>query len=293
LNWKKRVSGTTLFLLLLLSAGCGAVKKKTVVTVPPAYAQAKAATLEELIFLVNDDYARIASLTVPRFEVEFTGGSIEDGYFEEYRKAKGYLVAEEPDSIFVNILNPLTSSSVLVMASRRKRFQIWIPSRNQYVTGRTDVETDEENAVYQVRPTHILQGMLIEPVETGSLGPKYYVEEDQDGRFKYYVLVLLEADDRSPVLRLVRKIWIERSRMQVVRQQYFEDSRMVSDIRYGESVQMDGSLVPDEVHINRPVDGYSISFDVDTKGVTLNRQMKPDAFELDQPPGSELIVVGE
>ena len=87
-------------------------------------------------------------MTVSKFEVEFTGGSIEDGYFEKYRTAKGYLVSRRPNSVFVNILNPLTSSSVLVMASHEELFQIWIPSRNQFVTGRADVERDEENPVY-------------------------------------------------------------------------------------------------------------------------------------------------
>lgn len=95
-----------LALLAMFAAGCGAVKEKEKVQAPQTYLEAKIATDAELIELVNDTYADIESIAVARFDVEFTGGSLEDGYFEKYRKASGYLVAKRPDSIFVNILNP-------------------------------------------------------------------------------------------------------------------------------------------------------------------------------------------
>ncbi len=278
-------------LLLVAALSCGAVKERKVVTTPPAYAAARTASLSELVELVNDRYAGIDSLTVSKLDVEFTGGSIEDGYFEKYRTAKGYLVAEEPRSVFVNILNPLTSSSVLVMASHNDEFQIWIPSRNQFVTGRTDVKTDEDNPIYNVRPLHILEGIMIEPVPVQDPEVKYYVEEDKDQAHKYYVLGIFRATPESQVLELQRKIWIERSTMHIRRQQYYSGSELTSIVRYGNSVEIGNKLVTTRVEIDRPVERYAISFEFKPETVELNRELKTESFTLRVPAGAEVVQV--
>lgn len=291
MNQMTRAKLLLVIVLVLLALSCGAVKERTVVTAPPAYAAAKTASLSELADLINQRYAAIESLTVSKLDVEFTGGSIEDGYFEKYRTAKGYLVAEEPNSIFINILNPLTSSSVLVMASHDGEFQIWIPSRNQFVTGRTDVRTDQDNPVYNVRPLHIMEGILIEPVPVQDPGFKYYVEEDRDETYKYYVLGIFRSIPESPVLELQRKIWIERSTMQIRRQQYYSGSELTSIVDYGASVEVGGRLVTTRVEIDRPLESYTISFDFKPETVDLDRELKPDSFTLRLPAGAELVQV--
>lgn len=279
-------------LLLLLLTGCGAVKERKVLTVPPAYAAAQTATLSDLMSLINDRYAGIDSLVVSRLSVEFTGRSIEQGYFEKYRKADGYLVAEEPDSIFLNILNPLTHSSVLVMASRAHRFEIWIPSRNQFVTGQTDLKVDEENPVYNVRPEHILQGILVGAVP-GEKQFRYSLEEDQDAQYKYYVVDVFRLEPDSQVLELLRKVWIERSRLRLARQQFYRGPQVVSVVTYSEPVAVQDKLVSTQVTVDRPIDGYSISFSFEPDKIQLNRSVKEEAFKLEQPPGAEVIQVDD
>lgn len=286
-----RISSSLLIAFFAIS--CGAVREREVVTAPPAYAEAQTASIDELVSLVNDRYADIRTMTVSRFEVEFTGGSIEDGYLEKYRKADGYFVAEEPSSIFVNILNPLTNSSVLVMASHDQTFQIWIPSRNQFVVGSTDVPPDEENPVYNVRPSHIVEGILIEPIPVNDSQYKYSFEEQQDDRYKYYVLAIYRLRKDSPVLELVRRIWVERSAMELVRQQYYNGGEVVSIMRYGTSVPVGEHLVSQSVTIERPVERYAISFDFDTERVVLDKELKQDSFVIEQPAGSELVFVEE
>ncbi len=277
----------------VLVTGCGAVREKEKVKAPETYLQAKVATEAELMDLININYAGIDSIAVPRFNVELTGGSLEDGYFEKYRKANGYLVAKRPDSIFVNILNPLTKSSVLTMASTGNVFQIWIPSKNQYVTGPAEIAREVDNPVYNARPSHFLQGIMIEAVELDQTGINYYFEEEDDGIFRYYVLVVLARSPGSSRLTLHRKIWIERSSLQVRKQQYFQDSRVVSDIEYGPSVPVADRMVPTTVRINRPLDKYSIDFEIETDSVSLNRELKASVFVVPKPPGAELIRVEE
>lgn len=291
--WKKLIFLGFSVLFVLLHAGCGAVREKETVQAPQTYLQARSASDTELMELINKDYAGIDSIAISSFEVEFTGGSLQDGYFEKYRKAGGYLVAKRPESIFVNILNPLTKSSVLTMASAADEFQIWIPSKNQYVTGAVDVERDEDNPVYNARPSHFIQGIMMERIEIDREGLAYYIAEEDNGVFRYYVLVVLAREPGSARLSLNRKIWIERSSLQVRRQQYFKDSKIVSDIKYGPAVEIGEILVPTTVNIDRPLDRYSISFEIDTQSVKLNRELNPDVFEVPRPAGAELIRVEE
>jgi len=283
--------GISVLSLALLASGCGAVKERKVLMMPPAYAAAKTATLEELVDLVNQRYSGIESITVKKFNVEFTGGSIEEGYLEKYRKAKGYLVAQQPDSIFVNILNPLTSSSVLVMTSTAGEFKIWVPSKNQFVVGRTDYMPEVDNPVYNVRPSHIIDGILIEPIRLETASIKCHLEEEQDGRYKYYVIGVFRFNQDSPFLEMERKIWIERSQMALRRQQYYHQGQVTSNITYGVPIPVGSKYVSSRIAIERPLERYSISFVIDSESVQLDRQLREDSFKLRQPPGAELIRV--
>ena len=276
---------------LVATAGCGAVKEKKVVTAPPAYAAARTATAEELISLINDQYANVESLTVRRCDVEFTGGSIDDGYLEKYRKANGLMIAQDPGSVFVNILNPLTNSTVVVMASRNEQFQIWIPSKNTFVTGPTNVTPEEDNPIYNVRPSHILEGVFLEPIPIDDPDSRFFVIEDQDDRYKYYVIGVFELGSGTPDARLVRRLWIERSSLRLKKQQYFDGTEVVSTIDYDVPVEVQGRLVNTKVKIERPRDRYSIAFSMKADNIKLDRPLKAEAFEIQQPAGAEIVIV--
>lgn len=275
----------------LLGVACGAVKERRVVRVPPAYLAAQEATPAQLVSLVNERYAAVEALAVPRLEVEFVGGSIEEGYLEKYRKAGGYLAVQRPDSIFMNVLNPLTKSSVLVLAAHRGEFRVWIPSRNQFVTGSVSVPADHENAVYNVRPDHILEGVLIQPVPVDPFH-RIGVAEEQDAQYKYYVLEVLKEPVRGGLfLQLERKIWIERSRMELRRQVFFNNGSRVSDVTYGRSLLLGGKAVPLEVAVKRPREGYTVRLSFDGEGIRLNPKLEERVFGLEPPPGAEIVHV--
>jgi len=290
---RKQLRCVTLAWSLVLVCSCGAVKEHRVVTVPPAYLAAQTVRPVELVSLFQHRYADVKALAVSRLEVEFTGGSLEEGYFEKYRKAGGYLAVRNPDSIFLNVLNPLTKSSVLVLAADSGRFQVWIPSRNQFVTGPTDMPAREENAIHNVRPEHILPALLIEPIPIDPLH-RLSVEEQQDPRFKYYaVSVLREEEEDSRFLQLERRIWIERSGLELVRQQYFEAGALVSEIRYRSVTSIETKMVPTEIEVARPQEGYTVRLVFDGEGIRLDPELRTDVFALDPPPGAEVIEVGE
>ena len=277
---------------ILILVGCGgAVKKRTQVTSPPAYASAQVASLDELVRMINERYAVAESLSVSSLKVEFVGGSIETGVIEEYRSAKAYLVAKWPDSIYVNILNPLTSSTVVAMAAAGETFQIWIPGENKYLTGRADAEFEEENPIFNVRPQHLLEGVLVERIPVNSLDYRYFLEETEDSRFKYYVVGVIKIGDASQSVRLVRKLWIERSTLNLVRQQYYDSGERVSSITYDRPREIDGILIPSDIEIERGRENYRIALELAQEGIKVNQSVREGAFEVPVPPGAELIEV--
>lgn len=276
---------------ILLSGCARLVKRKTKLDVPAAYQQAKSLSVSELVELINNRYAGVETLSASDFQVEFTGGSMERGYLEQYPRGKGYLVARSPDSVYVNVLNPLTSSTVAVMASQGETFQIWVPRENKYFTGKTDVELDSKDPFFNVRPQHILNGLLIERIPTDRRTERYFLEEDEDGQFKYYVLAIVEISN-SAEIRLQRKLWIERSTMRLVRQQYYgPGGELTAHIRYNQPVDREGRLINTSLEIQRPHEGYSLHLEMQSDGIRINQALKEGIFEVSRPAGAQLVVV--
>ena len=278
--------------ILLLNCGCaGVAKRKSRVDIPPAYLRARSAGLKELVELINNRYTGIETVTVSHFDVEFKAGSIQKGYFEKYPRAKGYLVAQAPDSLLINILHPLSSSTVVTMGAQGDTFQIWHPGENKYLTGRTTVRFEEEKPLFNVRPHHLLHGIFVERIPTDSPHQGYFSEEDQDAEFKYYVLGVLELQENSPALRLVRRLWIERSTMHLVRQQYYREGELISTIRYRQPIEFGNKLINSEIDVERTRESYRLLLNLGREGVEVDRPMKPGVFEVPMPPGAELVVV--
>jgi hypothetical protein len=50
-------------------------------------------------------------------------------------------------------------------------------------------------------------------------------------------------------------------------------------------------MVSSNIKIDRPLERYSIRFEIDPEGINLNRNLKEDSFELKPPPGAEIVRV--
>jgi hypothetical protein len=280
--------------LLLFGSGCASiVKEKQKLEIPQAHERARTATFDELVSLINERYAGIESLVTSRFEVEFHGGSAQLGFIERYPRAKGYLAAKLPAAIYVNILNPLTNSTVVTMASREGEFQIWSPRDNKYLVGRTDIRLEDERPLFNVRPHHLLRAILVEPVPVDDPDFAVFLEEDQDPSYKYYILNVLRRTDQASPFCLARKVWIERSEMRMRRQQYYDCGVVVSNIRYGQPVERDGFLISTEVDVRRLKEHYRMVLTMESGGLEVNREIKDERFAIPRPAGAELVVVKE
>jgi hypothetical protein len=107
----------------------------------------------------------------------------------------------------------------------------------------------------------------------------------------------------------LRKIWFDRANLQVARLQLFgRHGLLLSDTRFadwravnapatsdggnsGAVAASPGQQFPHAIRIERPHDDYRLELQI-TK-VTLNEEIPAERFKLEQPPGAELVRVGE
>jgi outer membrane lipoprotein-sorting protein len=125
---------------------------------------------------------------------------------------------------------------------------------------------------------------------------------------RYYILTLLRQTDPGK-FGIARKIWYSRTDLRVSRVQIFgAGGRLDSDIEYSDwqpaaapslaaaGTSADGSGAPQtffarDIHIWRPQDDYKLEIQI--QKLTLNELISADRFELAQPPGTDLVRVGD
>ena len=280
-------------IMVLMLTSCGGVLKKRVrMDVPQTYSKAKTASLKQLVELVNKHYAALNSLSVSDLKLKFQSHSKAGKYTDEYRSANGYFVAQEPHSIYVNILNPLTKSTLAAMAAHGQEFQMWIPRKNTYFKGETDVYFEGKDPLYNVRPQHFLNGIMVEKIPAYGSQQHYFLEEVADSKFQYYVIGIVGVERDSSVVKLIRKLWIERSTLYLVKQHYYKGGELISVIDYNGTVESGEFLINTTIDIHRKREGYSVFIKLDRKSIKLNPPIREGTFQIVQPPGSILKIIG-
>lgn len=275
--------------MLLALVACG--PRISRVAAPTSYRQAQTATAVELVELINRRYAAIDSLKAGRLKVEFTGGSIEKGYLKQYPTAKGHLIAQSPDAVYMNILNPVTSSTVVTMASAKGRFQIWVPRENKYLTGSTDLQGGSDNPLYNVRPDHLLQAILIEPIPLNASDGVHFVQEAQDAAGKYYVIHVAQLGATSASC-LRRQLWIDRADLRLVRQNHYDCGKLSSTVQYGDTVEVGTWLLSRRITLRRLQEHYQLRLQLGD-GVGINQVLKAEMFDVPRPRGAEWVEITE
>jgi len=278
--------------LILLCSAC-AVKKMVPVTVPAGIREAKTATFEQLINLLGDRDRRVTSLSSNSLQVTFRSGRIESGRLQEYRSAPGYVLLKKPDSIRLNIQNPITKTTILDLLSVGDDFSIWYPRENKFFIGKNSAkEFDLEGSPsFTARPIHMFQAIMPESLPASSVDLRIAMEEEQDASSRYYVLTLLKVFNGS-VLFPVRKLWIERAGFGVARQQTYGDGGSLAGIVYYSSLApVDGIPLPLTIRMERPVDAYSL--DLRFKTWHVNPDLPENAFTMAPPSGAQQIILKE
>jgi hypothetical protein len=280
-----------------ISCGCGGHVKTTHNLPPAQIVVVKDATREELLEKYNAIAKGVKSVNAT-IELKPTAGSKYSGVIEEYHEVKAFLLAERPAYIRMIGQAPVIGKTVFDMASDAESFRVSIPSKNKFLVGAITIERNSSKPIENLRPQHLLDALLWTEIRKEEA---VLFEEFNDERARYYVLTVLRGGYRTEILR---KIWFNRADLQVARLQEFGPKGvLLSDVRFSDwqpltadQEQLAGAppgvtAFPQTIQIERPHDDYRLDLQV-TK-LMLNEDIPLDRFKLDQPPGSELVHVGE
>lgn len=268
----------------VLIGGCAVSRKK--VTVPAAIQPAQTATKTDLIALYNREASAVETLNAS-VRLSPTAGSVLSGVIEQYHEVNGYILAARPASIRVIGQAPVVAKDIFDMASDGQTFRIYIPSKNKFIVGPTNLRRTAAKPIENLRPQHLLEA-LIWPVIPHS--ENILLEEADALPFRYYVLTLATSGEQG--WELDRKIWFDRATLQMARIQiYGTGGELVSDIRTNNWQPVGGVNYPKDILLARPADEYQLGIHITQ--LVLNQPIAADKFQLAQPSGTELVQLGE
>lgn len=266
----------------LLTSAC-AVSTRRVVP-PAAVRPAREATVDQLVARYNEQARAVRSVNAG-VALNPVAGSAYSGVIEDYHDIRAFLLAQKPAYVRVIGQAPVVAKNIFDMVSDGETFRIFIPSKNRFVVGPTQFERRAEKPIENLRPQHLLDALFWPELAAGE---QVLFEEFDASPERYYVLTLLR---RGSSLEIARKIWFDRADLNVARVQiYAPGGRLASDIRYADWQPLAEVPYPRRIDLVRPQDDYRLEIRV-TK-LTLNEDISLDRFRLEQPPGTELVRVG-
>jgi outer membrane lipoprotein-sorting protein len=230
-----------------------------------------------------------------------TTGSAYSGVIHQYHQVSGFVLAARPALIRVIGQVPVVSTNIFDMVSDGQTFRIFIPSKNEFLVGPTQLERATKNPIENLRPQHLLDAFFWAPVPAGE---PVVLEQVDAPAARYYALSILRGS--APNLEITRKIWFDRSDLHISKVQiYGPGGRLDSDISYADwqdvpaaSAQDNGAAASDKPAANpltfprtfriaRPQQDYQLSLVISK--LAVNSEIPADRFSLMQPAGTELV----
>lgn len=281
----------------ILASGC-AVSHKTAVKPSQAPGPLQTATKEQLIERYNLQANAIHSLNAS-VSMKLTAGSVYTGVIEQYHEVNGFILAQEPASIRLIGQAPVVGKDIFDMVSDGETFHIFIPSKNKFLVGPANLERPATKPIENLRPQHLIDAMLWSVIPKGI--PVLF-EEAAEATSRYYVLTVVRHADgdntanarveSSADWEVARKIWFDRADLTVARiETYGAQGKVNSDVRYRDWQPAGETAYAREIALNRPGDDYELQIAIHK--LTVNEPVAADRFVLQQPPGTELVNVGE
>ena len=268
---------------LAASLGCGVLSTTSRVAPPPVF---QTATRQELL----DTLHRIASIESMKAVIEVTLSHLTADRTKEvtYYNVGGALVTRRPRWIRTNAVTPGGIAKAYDMVSDGETFQVHFPWRNRVYVGRNELSHISENRAENVRPQHILDAIMLEPIKDDL---RILLDIETYGRSGYQVLHLVEETEDG-ILRIQRKYWFSRSDLSLSRLLILDEQAQVeTDAWYRDWQEDQGLPYPQHIRIERPKDGYSLAIEIVKQ--SLNEEIPDDSFDLMLPDDVEREAVGE
>jgi outer membrane lipoprotein-sorting protein len=290
--------------------GCS-VSHKTVVKPSQAPVPLQTATKDQLLDAYDRQAQAIQSLNAG-VTMKLTAGTAYSGVIEQYHEVNGFILAARPASIRVIGQAPVVSKNIFDMVSDGSTFSIYIPSKNKFIVGSANLERRAEKPIENLRPQHLVDA-LFWPVITDRT--PVLLEEASEGPSRFYILTVVRSEasqsatnpgdtasatpdqqgssQRPPLnWEIARKIWFDRTDLRVSRIENFgSGGKVASDVAYSNWQSTAATSYPWQINVTRPSDDYQLQITI--KKLTVNESIAPDRFSLPQPPGTDLVNVGE
>jgi len=271
-----------------LLGGCGGhagVTKTT--TVPAAQRPVALEATREQLLECYDALARNLQSLDGTFELKPFAGSAYSGVISEYHDVKAFILASRPYNIRMIGQVPIAGTTVFDMASDGHEFEVWLPTKSQFLTGPVALNRVSSKPIENLRPQHLVDALLWPEIHKEEIT---LFEEFNDETGRYYVLTVLRGGYQPEILR---KIWYNRSDLRFVRlQAYGPKGLLLSDARYADWQAPDNASstlpeYPRSIGINRPRDEYRL--DLTASKVIVNEPITADHFQLQAPTGAEVV----
>ena len=276
------MAGPVLAATLLITSGC-LVRRETRVQpsqLPPPTLEA---SLADLVARLNSTSENVHTLTAT-VDLEPTAGSIYSGVIREYEDVRGFILTERPAMIRMVGQAPLVRTDIFDMVSNGEDFRLYIPPMQKFIVGKTNFRRPAKNSLENLRPQHILEALLVPPLDASH--EKWFLEEAEEGGHRFYVITVVEPAGEE--MRLKRKAWFDRTNLELARVQFYEsDGVYVEDVHYSVYQDFQGISYPSHIEVTRPVEDYRLAITI--LKATFNQPIEPEKFILNKPEGAQLV----
>ena len=254
----------------------------------------KQASQSELIDSINRQAEQTQSLQAT-VDIDTSVGGAKKGRVTDYKEIRGYVLARKPAMLHMIGLLPIVRTTAFDMVSDGREFKLWIPPRNRFIVGRNDVQSHDTNSPMEsIRPQDIYDALLIPAIdpehEIAVLEGNYDILHDAKGhrvlQEDYELIVIRKGEGDEGILS--RKIVFSRVTLKPIRQYIYDEKHtLVTDARYGDYKDYNGTSFPSRIEIFRPQEEYDITLTM--LKLEINKPLRDDQFALAQPPGAEVV----
>jgi outer membrane lipoprotein-sorting protein len=216
-------------------------------------------------------------------------GSAEKSKITEFKDVRAFILFRKPAWIRVVGLYPVIRSKAFDMVSNGTDFRLFLPGKNRFITGRNEIVAPSQNKIENLRPEHILDALLVRPVNATQ--DKLLLENFTDESNAFYILHEIRQTPDGQ-LQLQRTLWFNRVNLELARQMEFDTAgNILADDRYSQWKPFDNVSFPKHIEINRPRDEYGVVIDI--VKMDINKGVSDDKFVLEQPEGTSLQIIGQ
>lgn len=276
-------AGLGAILVNLAGGGC-AIRRTTRVQPSLAPPPAQEASTPDLIARVNSWDLPIQTLTAT-VDLEPTAGSVYSGVIKEYHDVRGFILLEKPALIRMIGQAPIVRTQIFDMVSDGKEFRVYVAPKGKFIVGTTTARRPAKNSLENLRPQHILDALLVPPIDPDREG-YFPAEEEENGR-QYYVVTIVDAVPGKQ-LALRRRVWLDRADLEIARLElYGPQGTFSEDVRYSHYEDFQGVRYPTHIQIRRPIEDYRLAITI--LKATFNQPIAPEKFELRKPEKAQLI----